>query len=292
VAIVTGAGGGIGRGHAYELARHGAVVLVNDRGVDLDGRGGSSGPAEAVAAETPRRGGTAISNTDDIADWEGAGRLVGTAIAEFGRLDVLVNNAGIIRDRMLVKMSEEDWDAVVRVHLKGTFCPTRHAAAHWRERSKSGDTVAGRVINTTSAAGLYGNVGQTNYGSAKAAIAAFSIIAAAELERYGVTVNAIGPGGRTRMTANMIQPHAGGADAFDPMDPANAAPLVAWLASAESSGVTGRVFELLGGRISVAEGWRQGPRAERPGRWDALELGPVIADLIARTQPPTPFLGV
>jgi len=292
VAIVTGAGRGIGRGHALELARQGASVVVNDRGVELDGQGHDQGPAASVVAEIRAAGGVAIANSDDVGDWGGAKHLIDQAIDELGRVDVLVNNAGFVRDRMLVNMTEDDWDAVVRVHLKGTFCTTKHAADHWRMRAKVGEAVNGRVVNTSSGAGLYGNFGQTNYGAAKAAIATFSILAAAELARYGVTVNAIAPGGLTRMTEKVITRREPGPDGFNPMAPENVAPVVAWLASLESGDVTGRVFDVLGGRIGVSEGWRPGPFAEQPRRWEASELGPVFADLLARAAPPTPFLGV
>ncbi len=291
VAIVTGAGRGIGRGHALELARQGASVVVNDRGVELDGQGHDQGPAASVVAEIRAAGGVAIANSDDVGDWDGAKHLIDQAVDELGRVDVLVNNAGFVRDRMLVNMTEDDWDAVVRVHLKGTFCTTKHAADHWRTRAKAGEAVNGRVVNTSSGAGLYGNFGQTNYGAAKAAIATFSILAAAELARYGVTVNAIAPGGLTRMTEKVITRREPGPDGFNPMAPENVAPVVAWLASLESADVTGRVFDVLGGRIGVSEGWRPGPFAEQPRRWEAAELGPVVADLLARAAPPAPFLG-
>ena len=288
VAVVTGAGRGIGRGHAIELARQGAKVVVNDLGSDVDGNGSSSGPGDEVVELIRSEGGEAVANSDDIADWDGAGRLIRTAIDTFGGLDVLINNAGILRDRRLVNMTIDEWDAVIRVHLRGTFAPTRWAAAYWRDRSKAGEANDARIINTSSSSGIYGNVGQTNYGAAKAGIAAFTVIAAKELGRYGVTVNALAPGARTRMTEKLQQ--ARGVQAaregeFDPRHPDNVAPLAAWLASAESAGVTGRVFNVAGGKISVAEGWHAGPRADRDGRWDPAELGPVVHDLVSRAAP-------
>src|SRR5438477_5989589 len=226
VVIITGAGGGIGRGHAIEFARQGAKVVVNDLGAEVDGTGGSTGPAGEVVEEIRSMGGEAYANGDDVSDWEGAQRLVNTAVEQFGGLDVLVNNAGILRDRMLVNMTEGEWDAVIKVHLKGTFAPARWAAAYWRERVKAGETNDARIINTTSSSGIYGNPGQTNYGAAKAGIASFTIIAAMELERYGVTVNAISPGELTRMTAN-LNPNRPDAtpDEFNARAPENVAPL-------------------------------------------------------------------
>jgi NAD(P)-dependent dehydrogenase (short-subunit alcohol dehydrogenase family) len=284
VAIVTGAGRGIGRGHALELARQGAHVVVNDLGSAVDGTGADRGPAQVVVEEIRALGGTAIPNGDDVSSWAGAEALVGCAIETFGRLDVLVNNAGILRDRMLVNMTEEEWDAVIRVHLKGTFAPTHFAAAYWRERSKAGDVVDARVINTSSTSGLFANPGQTNYGAAKSGIATFSIIAAKELGRYGVTVNAIAPGALTRMTENLSgsRPAPTG-DAWTERAPENIAPLVTWLASAESAGVTGQVFLVAGGRIAVAKGWERGPGVDRGARWDPAELGAVVAELLAET---------
>jgi NAD(P)-dependent dehydrogenase (short-subunit alcohol dehydrogenase family) len=287
VVIVTGAGRGIGRGHALEFARHGARVVVNDLGAAVDGSGDSAEPADAVVAEIRARGGEAVASGEDVADWEGAARLIRTAIDAFGQLDVLVNNAGILRDRMLFNMTEGEWDAVMRVHLKGTFCPTRHAAAYWRERSKGGRAVQARIINTTSVSGTYGNPGQSNYGAAKAGIAAFTIIASRELARYGVTVNAVSPGGLTRMTENLRpdRPPEPPGDEWSARDPENVAPVVVWLASDQASEVTGRVFEASGGRIGISEGWRRGPSVSREGRWDPSELGPVIQDLLAKAAP-------
>ncbi|MGP0029380.1 MAG: SDR family oxidoreductase [Acidimicrobiales bacterium] len=293
VAIVTGAGRGIGRAHALELARQGARVVVNDLGVEVDGAGRAPGPADDVVEAIRSSGGVAVANGDDVADWEGAGRLVRTALDTFGGLDILVNNAGILRDRMLVNMGVEDWDAVIRVHLRGTFAPIRWSAGYWRERAKDGKVNDARIVNTTSAAGLFGNVGQTNYGAAKAGIAALTIIAADELGRYGVTVNAIGPGAHTRMTEQArpgsyvpVEPGR-----FDASDPENVAPLVAWLSSPEAAHVTGRVFSVRGGQIRVLEGWHAGPTADRHGRWTAAELGAVVRDLVARAAPPADLYG-
>ena len=292
VVIVTGAGRGLGRAHALEFARQGARVVVNDLGTSRDGDGGSAEPAAKVVAEIEATGGEAVANADDVADWDGAARLVGAALSAFGRLDVLVNNAGFLRDRMLVSMTEEDWDAVVRVHLKGHFCPTRHAAAYWREQHKRGERMDARVINTSSGAGLAGSVGQGNYSAAKAGIAALTQVAAAELGRYGVTVNAIAPAARTRMTEEampdaMRPPEHG----FDAMAPENVSPLVVWLASAQANDVTGRVFEVEGGTVSPAVGWRHGPRADKAARWDPAELGPMVRRLIADAPDPLPVYG-
>jgi NAD(P)-dependent dehydrogenase (short-subunit alcohol dehydrogenase family) len=288
VVIVTGAGRGIGRGHALEFARQGAKVVVNDLGGSVDGEGGSTSPAEAVAQEIRDAGGEAVANTDSVADWDGAERLIRTAVDHFGDLHVLVNNAGILRDRMLFNMSEQEWDSVIHVHLKGTFCPTRHAASYWRDKSKSGKAVDARVINTTSVSGTYGNPGQTNYGAAKAGIASFTIIAARELERYGVMVNAVSPGALTRMTENLNpnreRPESG---AFDPGAPENVAPVVVWLGSLESAGVTARVFESSGGRIGISEGWRRGPSVTLDRRWEPDEVGSAVHEMLEKAAPVT-----
>ncbi len=285
--VVTGAGRGIGREHALEFARQGAHVVVNDVGAEVDGSGGSIGPASEVVTAIEALGGRAVVNGDDISTDDGAKRLIDTAVEAFGGLDVVVNNAGILRDRMLVNMTFDEWDAVIRVHLRGTFATSHHAANYWRERSKAGDDVAGRIINTSSPSGIYGNVGQTNYGAAKAGIASFTIIAAMELARYGVTVNAIAPVAATRMT---IPLQAGGAPTvadgeWSPGDPGNIAPLVVWLGSREAAGVTGRVFNVRGDRISVAEGWHAGEEVAAGRRWDPVELGEIIPGLVERAQP-------
>ncbi|MEU0464886.1 SDR family oxidoreductase [Amycolatopsis sp. NPDC006131] len=292
VVIVTGAGRGIGRAHALAFAAEGARVVVNDVGVALDGSATGDGPAAQVVAEIEALGGKAIANTDDVADWAGARALIRTALERFGRLDVLVNNAGFVRDRMLVNLGEEEWDAVIRVHLKGHFAPLRHAAEYWRGEAKAGRTPSARVINTSSGAGLLGSVGQSNYSAAKAGIAGLTVVAAAELQRYGVTVNAIAPSARTRMTeevfaATMARPDEG----FDAMAPENVSPLVVWLGSRESSGVTGRVFEVEGGKVSLAQAWRHGPFVDKGARWEPSELGPVVEKLIAEAPAPEPVYG-
>ncbi|MEO3888249.1 SDR family oxidoreductase [Nonomuraea sp. B5E05] len=278
VVIVTGAARGIGRGHALEFARQGAKVVVNDLGAAVDGTG-SSGAAAEVVAEIEAMGGQAVVNGEDVSDFDGAERLIRSAVDHFGGLDVLVNNAGILRDRMLVNMTAEEWDAVIRVHLRGTFAPLRHAAAYWRAKAKSGEHVDARIINTTSSSGIYGNPGQGNYGAAKAGIAGLTVIAAKELERYGVTVNAVAPAALTRMTENLMPAGVTGAD------PDAIAPLVVWLSSAEARGVTGRVFNVRGGAISVAEGWHAGPGVDKGSRWDPAELGGVIPALVDKAAP-------
>lgn len=294
VVVVTGAGRGIGREHALEFARQGARVVVNDLGAEVDGTGSSEGPAGEVVDAIRSAGGEAVANGDDVSDWEGAKRLIGTALDAFGGLDVLVNNAGILRDRMLVNMTDDEWDAVIRVHLRGAFAPMRWAVEHWRGRIKAGESNDARVVNTTSPSGLYGNVGQCNYGAAKAGIASLTVIAAMELGRYGITVNAIAPAALTRMTENLgfTQDSRDRApDEFDANDPANIAPLVCWLGSSASAGITGRVFNVHGGSISVAEGWVAGPGVNKKDRWDSAELGAVIPDLVARAAPNADMLG-
>jgi NAD(P)-dependent dehydrogenase (short-subunit alcohol dehydrogenase family) len=286
VVVVTGAGRGIGRAHAIEVARQGARVVVNDFGGALDGRPTSESPANDVVAEIRAAGGEAIASLEDVADFEGAKRLIDGAIAHFGRLDVLVNNAGFVRDRMLVSSGEEEWDSVIRVHLKGHFATARHAAAYWRDRAKAGDKLDARIVNTTSGAGLLGSVGQSCYSAAKAGIAALTLVQAAELGRYGVTVNAIAPAARTRMTEKVFADMmAKKDDGFDAMAPENVAPIVAWLASVESRGVTGQVFEVSGGKISVAEGWHEGPSIDKGSRWEPSELGSAVRDLLGKARP-------
>jgi NAD(P)-dependent dehydrogenase (short-subunit alcohol dehydrogenase family) len=273
VVIVTGAARGIGRGHALEFARQGAKVVVNDLGAEVDGSGSSTGPAGEVVDQIRADGGEAIVNGEDVSDFDGAKRLIDAAIERFGDLHVLVNNAGILRDRMLVNMSAEEWDDVIRVHLRGTFAPLRHAGAYWRARSKAGEPVDAAIINTTSSSGIYGNAGLT-------------VIAARELGRYGVTVNAVAPAALTRMTEGLTrwQPE-GEAPDFDPRAADNIAPLVVWLASGEARGITGRVFNVRGGVISVAEGWRAGPGADKGARWDPTELGAIIPGLVEKAAP-------
>ncbi|HEX3825221.1 MAG TPA: SDR family oxidoreductase [Mycobacteriales bacterium] len=292
VVIVTGAGGGLGRAHALAFAAEGARVVVNDIGTSREGEGSSTAPAQQVVDEILAAGGEAFANSDDITDWDGAKSLVNNAIEGFGRLDVLVNNAGFLRDRMLVGMSVEEWDAVIRVHLRGHFCPLRHAAGYWREQSKDAAPVDARIINTSSGAGLMGSVGQGNYSAAKAGILGMTLVAAAELARYGVTVNAIAPAARTRMTEVAMPDMMRAPDeGFDAMSPDNVSPLVVWLGSAESREVTGRVFEVEGGVVSVADGWQHGPRVDNGERWRPAELGDVVRELLAAAPPAVPVYG-
>jgi NAD(P)-dependent dehydrogenase (short-subunit alcohol dehydrogenase family) len=283
VCIVTGAGRGLGREYALSLARHGAKVVVNDLGGSRDGTGADTGPAQEVVDEITATGGDAAANTDDVSSWDGAANLVQQAIDTFGGLDVLVNNAGILRDRMLFSMTEEEWDGVIRVHLKGTFAPSHHAAAFWRERSKSGEPVDARLVNTTSVSGLYANVGQTNYGAAKAGIATFTQIAAQELSRYGVTVNAVAPGALTRLTGDL--------EITDEIRrnfaPTWVAPVITWLASPDSADVTGQVIEASGLVLAVAEGWHRGPSTDPVETPE--EVGPLVRELLTDARPRTWF---
>jgi NAD(P)-dependent dehydrogenase (short-subunit alcohol dehydrogenase family) len=282
VAIVTGAGQGLGRAHAHALAAAGARVVVNDVGEN----------AKKVADAIVAAGGQAMPCVADVADWEQSKRLIDTTVEWFGGLDALVNNAGITRDRMLVSMSEQEWDDIARVNLKGHFCPLRHAAAYWRERSKAGEEVGARVINTSSGAGLLGSLGQGNYSAAKGAIATMTLVAAAEMGRYGVTVNALAPAARTPMTETVFaEQMAVPEEGFDAMDPANVSPLVVWLASESSGAVSGRVFEVEGGTIGVMDGWQFGPRATRERRWEPEEIGAAVADLIEEAPNPAPVYG-
>jgi NAD(P)-dependent dehydrogenase (short-subunit alcohol dehydrogenase family) len=291
IAIVTGAGRGIGRAHALELARQGAKVVVNDLGTSGAGEGSASEVAHEVVAEIEALGGEAVANGADVADFEQAAAMVQQAIDTFGGLDILVNNAGFVRDRMLVNTSEEEWDAVIRVHLKGHFAPLRHAGAWWRIEAKQGRQRVARVVNTSSGAGMQGSIGQTTYSAAKAGIAGMTLVAAAELGRYGVSVNAIAPVARTRMTEGAFpEMMAEGTGDFDPMDPANNSPIVAWLAS-EDCDITGRVLEIEGGQICVEEGWRHGPRQDIGRRWEAAEVGVTVRELIAQAATPDPVYG-
>ncbi|MFB6838750.1 SDR family oxidoreductase [Streptomyces sp. NPDC056361] len=293
VVIVTGAGRGLGRAHALAFAAEGAKVVVNDLGVGLDGTGSGTGPAQQVVDEITASGGEAVAHGADIATTDGAASLIATALDTFGRLDTLVNNAGFLRDRMLVNLDEDDWDAVMRVHLKGHFLPLKHATAHWRAETKAGRTPEARVINTSSGAGLLGSVGQGNYSAAKAGIIGLTLVAAAETARYGVQINAIAPAARTRMTertfADTMAAPTG--DAFDAMAPENVSPLVVWLGSTASAGVTGRVFETEAGRITVMHGWRPGPTADKGARWTPTEAGEATLELLAASEPPHPAYG-
>ncbi len=293
VVVITGAGNGIGRAHALAFAAQGAKVVVNDLGGARDGgrecAGSSSGPAQAVADEIAAAGGEAVVSTDDISSWAGAQRLISQAIEAFGGLDVVVNNAGILRDRMIVTMTEQDWDSVIGVHLKGTFAVLHHAAGYWRQRAKEGHANDARVINTTSPSGLFGNPGQANYGAAKAGVASLTVIAARELDRYGVTVNAIAPTALTRMTHDIEMMRA--AAAAEDLSPEAISPLVVWLGSAESRDVTGRVFGVWGNAITVLEGWVNGPAVSADTRWDPAALSTVIPALVAKAAPNADTLG-
>ena len=291
VVIVTGAGRGLGRAHALAFAAEGAKVVVNDVGASLGGDGHDIGPAAEVVEAIRAMGGEAIVNGDDVSDWDAAGRMIAQAVDTFGRLDTLVCNAGIVRDRMIVNMSVDEWDAVMKVHLRGMFCPVRHAVDHWRARSKAGEKVAARVVTTSSGAGLFGSVSQANYSAAKAGIAAFTIVSSVELERYGVRINGIAPSARSRMTEEafadmMKKPESG----FDAMDPANVSPLVVWLGS-ESCDVSGRMFEIAGGQLSVADGWQHGNVADKGARYEPAEIGGVVARLLDEAPAPAQVYG-
>ncbi|WP_128377740.1 SDR family oxidoreductase [Streptomyces cavernae] len=292
VVVVTGAGRGLGRAHALAFAAEGAKVVVNDLGVGLDGTPGPDSPAARVVDEIRAAGGEAVAHGGDVATSEGAADLVSTALETFGRLDTLVNNAGFLRDRMLVNLDEDAWDDVVRVHLKGHFLPLKHAAAHWRAEAKSGRAPTARIVNTSSGAGLLGSVGQGNYSAAKAGIVGLTLVAAAELGRYGVQVNAIAPAARTRMTEKTFaDTMAAPAEGFDPMAPENVSPLVVWLGSGASAGVTGRVFEVEAGRLTVMEGWHPGPTADKGARWEPGEAGEAVLKLLAQAREPGTVYG-
>jgi NAD(P)-dependent dehydrogenase (short-subunit alcohol dehydrogenase family) len=294
VVVITGAGRGIGRAHALEFARQGAKVVVNDIGAELDGSGGSTGPAGEVVAEIRAAGGEAIANGADISTWAGGEDLVRSAIDAFGDLHVVVNNAGVVRDRMFANASEDEWDLTMAVHLKGHFTTSRHAAAYWRDRAKAGEPVDARIINTSSGAGLLGSVGQAAYSAAKGGILSLTLVQAAELGRYGVTANAIAPAARTRMTEQVFAQTMAAPDdpdAFDEMAPDNVSPLVAWLGSSDSAGVTGRAFEVEGGRVSVADGWRRGRVIDKGARWEPIEVGAAVAELLAEAPAPEPVYG-
>jgi NAD(P)-dependent dehydrogenase (short-subunit alcohol dehydrogenase family) len=288
VAIITGAGRGIGREHALLFAREGAKVVVNDLGGAVDGSGDDRSPAEQVADEIKEIGGEAVANGDNVADWEGGQKLVNAAVEAFGDFHVLVNNAGILRDRVVVNMTEEEWDSVIHVHMKGHFVPTRWAAAYWREQSKAGKQVKAAIVNTSSTSGLLGNPGQANYGAAKAGIAAFSIIAAQELSRYGVRVNVIAPAARTRMTestpglSDIVQPPSE-PGAFDAWDPANVSPLVAYLAT-EDCPLTGKVFFVQGGKVQYFQPWTLTDEIDKGDRWTVAELIEQVPSIVPSTE--------
>ncbi len=293
VAIVTGSGHGIGRGEALELAGQGAKVVVNDLGGGLAGGGADSSAADAVVKVIAERGGEAVANYDDVSDWDGAARLVAQAVEAFGSLDVVVNNAGIIRDKMIFAMTEDDFDSVIRVHLKGTFATTHHAFVHWRERSKAGDKVRAALVNTVSSAGLQGNVGQANYGSAKAGIAALTVIASLEGIRYGIRANAVAPGGITRLTGGVMKDvelkEPDEYTEYSRLNPQNSAPMVAWLASDESLHVTGQVFRAVGQGITHYEPWRLGEMVENPKgeeKWDPAAIGPEVNARVFHSRHP------
>jgi len=292
VAIVTGAGNGLGKAYALGLAAEGAKVVVNDLGVGTHGEAGETkGAAEKVVDEIRAAGGEAVADTGDVADWDAGKRMVDLAVSSFGRLDAIVNNAGFVRDRMFVSCTPEEWDAVLRVHLRGHFCTSRHAVDYWRAQQKAGNPVAGRIINTTSGAGLQGSVGQSAYSTAKAGIAGLTLVQAAELARYGITANALAPNARTRMTAT------GGFDMdakpgeFDVYAPENMAPLVAYLVSEQSQGVTGQVFELKGGTIFLSQGWTDSPAHEKGARFEAAEMDAIVRKLVETREPAKPVYG-
>ena len=291
VVIVTGAGRGLGRAHALAFAAEGARVIVNDLGVERDGTSAGSAPAHEVVAEIRAQGGEAIANGADVADWDEVGAMVRQAIDTFGRLDTVVCNAGFLRDRMLANMSVDEWDAIMRVHLRGHFVPARHAIAYWRDLAKAGEKVEGRIVNTSSGAGLMGSIGQGNYVAAKAGIAALTVQQAAEWGRYGVLANAIAPDARTRMTEGVFEDMAEpGPGEFDIKDPANASPLVVWLGSSLCD-VTGRVFEVVGGRINVCDGWQHGHVVDIGRRYEVSEVGAAVHESIAKTLSPAPVYG-
>jgi NAD(P)-dependent dehydrogenase (short-subunit alcohol dehydrogenase family) len=293
VVIVTGAGTGLGRAYALGLAAEGARVVVNDLGVGRQGENGANaGAAQNVVDEIRAAGGEAVANTDDVTDWDAGGRIVQAALETFGDLHAVVNNAGFLRDRMFVSCTPEEWDAVVRVHLRGHFCTTRHATDYWRAQLKAGASVDARIINTTSGAGLQGSVGQCAYSAAKGGIAALTLVQSAELARYGITANALAPNARTRMTEKVFGAEMNRTEnGFDIYAPENMTPLVIWLASKQSAAVTGQVFELKGGKLSVSQGWTDGPANDKGARWNADELGPVIERLLARRAPAKPVYG-
>ena len=292
VAIVTGAGNGMGKAYALGLAAEGAKVVVNDLGVGTHGEAGlTKGAAELVVDEIRAMGGEAVANTDDVADWDAGKRMVDQALDSFGALHAVVNNAGFVRDRMFFTCSPEEWDAVIRVHLRGHFCTSRHAAEYWRAQSKAGNPVDARIINTTSGAGLQGSVGQSAYSAAKGGIASLTLVQAAELARLGITANALAPNARTRMTDTGAFNMEVAEGAFDEFAPENMAPLVAYLVSERSKGVTGQVFELKGGNIFLSQGWTDSPSYDKGARFEAAELDPIVRRLLEEREPAKPVYG-
>ena len=290
--IITGAAGGLGRAYALAFAAEGANVVVNDIGTSLSGEGRDTSAADAVVAQIITGGGKAIANYEDITDWDAAKRIVEAAVGAFGGLHVIVNNAGIVRDRMFVSATLDEWDATMRVHLRGHFCLARHAVDHWRAQQKAGNPVDARIINTSSGAGLQGSIAQSAYSTAKGGIAALTLVQAAELARYGITANALAPSARTRMTEQAFADKmATAGDAFDVMDPANIAPAVVWLGSALSAHVTGCVFELEGGKIILEQGWDLGPGVDAGKLWNPADVGAAVEDLLARRTPPRKVWG-
>ena len=290
--IITGAARGLGRAYALAFAAEGANVVVNDIGTSLGGEGRDTSAADGVVAEITAAGGKALANYEDITDWDAAKRIVDAAVAEFGDLHVVVNNAGIVRDRMFVSATPEEWDATMHVHLRGHFCLSRHAVDYWRAKQKAGTNPDGRIINTSSGAGLQGSIAQAAYSTAKGGIAALTLVQAAELGRYGITANALAPSARTRMTEQAFaEKMATEGQSFDTMDPANIAPTVVWLGSAQSAHVTGCVFELEGGKIMLEDGWREGPVVDKGARWNPAELGPVVDRLLSERIAPRKVWG-
>ena len=290
--IITGAAGGLGRAYALAFAAEGANVVVNDIGTSLGGEGRDTSAADAVVAEINASGGHAIANYEDITDWDAAKRIVDAALDAFGDLHVVVNNAGIVRDRMFVSATLEEWDATMHVHLRGHFCLSRHAVDYWRAKQKAGTNPDARIINTSSGAGLQGSIAQAAYSTAKGGIASLTLVQAAELGRYGITANALAPSARTRMTEQAFaEKMATQGTAFDVMDPANVAPTVVWLGSAESADVTGCVFELEGGKIMLEDGWREGPVVDKGAKWEPAEVGAAVERLLATRVPPRKVWG-
>lgn len=290
--IITGAARGLGRAYALAFAAEGANVVVNDIGTSLGGEGRDTSAADGVVAEIVAAGGKAVANYEDITDWDAAGRIVQTALDAFGDLHVVVNNAGIVRDRMFVSATLEEWDATMHVHLRGHFCLARHAVNYWRAKQKDGRDPDARIINTSSGAGLQGSIAQAAYSTAKGGIASLTLVQAAELGRYGITANALAPSARTRMTEQAFaEKMATEGQAFDVMDPANVAPTVVWLGSSASRDVTGCVFELEGGKIMLEDGWREGPVVDKGAKWEPAEVGDAVAKLIEARVPPRKVWG-